>query len=90
MCPVRPFVEDDIPQVADLCWKFLLRRQGPPSPALNSFLHELCFVTPWVDSSFPSLVDETRSGRIVGFLPVPSVPSSDSQEPVDSLPTAGR
>jgi hypothetical protein len=82
MCPVRPFVEDDIPQVADLCWKFLLRRQGPPSPALNSFLHELCFVTPWVDSSFPSLVDETRSGRIVGFLSVITRPMSLRGEPI--------
>ena len=70
MCPVRPFVEDDIPQVAELCWKFLLRRQGLLRLHLNSFLHELCFVNPWVDSSSPSLVDETKSGRIVGFLSV--------------------
>jgi hypothetical protein len=70
MSPVRPFVKDDIPQVANLCWEFLLRRHGPPPPTLNSFLHELCFVNPWADSSFPSLVDEAKSGRIVGFLSV--------------------
>jgi hypothetical protein len=70
MCPVRPFVKDDIPQVADLCWKFLLHRQAPAPPTLNSFFHELCFVNPWVDSTLPSLVDETASGRIVGFLSV--------------------
>ena len=81
MCPVRPFVEDDIPQVADLCWKFLLRRPGPPSPALNSFLHELCFANPWLDSALPSLVDET-DGRIVGFLSVVARPMSLRGEPI--------
>src|SRR5580658_3470546 len=82
MCPVRPLVKDDIPQVAELCWEFLLRRQGPPSPSVNSFLDELCFVNPWVDSSFPSLVDETRNGRIVGFLSVITRPMSLRGEPI--------
>src|SRR6266566_583943 len=70
MCPVRPFVEGDIPQVAKLCWKFLLRRQGTTPPALQSFFHELCFSNPWVDSSVPSLVYEVEGGKIVGFLSV--------------------
>src|SRR5271155_724601 len=81
MCPVRPFVEDDIPQVADLCWKFLLRRPGAPSPALHSFLHELCFANPWLDSALPSLVDET-DGRIVGFLSGVARPMSLRGEPI--------
>ncbi len=56
--------------MADLSWKFLFRRQGPAPPALKSFFHELCFANPWVDSTVPSLVYETGSGRIVGFLSV--------------------
>jgi hypothetical protein len=82
MCPVRPIVEDDIPQVADLCWEVLLRRHGPPPPTLNAYLHELCFVNPWVDNAFPSLVDETGSGRIVGFLSVIARPMSLRGEPI--------
>jgi hypothetical protein len=82
MCPVRPLVKDDIPQVAELCWEFLLRRQGPPPAALNSFLHELCFVNPWADRSSPSLVDESKSGRIVGFLSVITRQMSLHGEPI--------
>ena len=70
MCPVRPFVEGDIPQVADLSWKFLLRREGTAPPALECFFRELCFSNPWIDSSTPSLVYETGNGKIVGFLSV--------------------
>ena len=82
MCPVRPLVKDDIPQVAELCWEFLLRRHGPPPPALNSFLEELSFVNPWADSSSPSLVDEAKSGRIVGFLSVITRQMSLRGEPI--------
>ena len=82
MCPVRPFVEGDIPQVADLCWKFLLRREGLAPSALNSFLHELCFANPWIDTAVPSLVDEAGSGQIVGFLSVVTRPMSLRGEPV--------
>lgn len=67
--PVRPFAEDDIQQVADLYWTFLRERQGPAPPAIQSFLRELYFTSPWVDSSFPSLVYEEK-GRISGFLGV--------------------
>jgi len=68
---VRPFVEDDIPQVADLWWTFLRRRKGPAPPAVQSYFHELYFTNhPWIDSALPSLVYEGKSGRIVGFLGV--------------------
>lgn len=67
---VRPFVEDDIPQVADLYWTFLRLRKGPAPPAVQSFFRELYFTNPWIDSTLPSLVCEGKSGRIVGFLGV--------------------
>jgi len=68
---VRPFVEDDIQQVADLWWKFLRRHVGPAPPAVHSYFHELYFTDqPWIDSALPSLVYEDNSGRIVGFLGV--------------------
>jgi hypothetical protein len=70
MCPVRPFVEGDIPQVADLYWTFLRHRKGPAPPAVRSFFQELYFTNPWIDSTPSSLVYEGESGRIVGFLGV--------------------
>lgn len=70
MCPIRPFVEDDIPQVADLYWKFLRGRKGPAPAALHSRFQELYFKNPWIDSALPSLVCEGESGRVVGFLGV--------------------
>jgi hypothetical protein len=67
---VRPFVEHDIPQVADLFWTVMRGRKGSAPPATQSFFRELYFTNPWVDNSIPSLVYEDKHGRIVGFLGV--------------------
>ena len=68
---VRPFVEEDILQVADLWWTFLRRRKGPAPGSVRAYFHELYFTNhPWSDSAFPSLVYEGKSGRIAGFLGV--------------------
>lgn len=67
--PVRPFVGNDIPQVADLYWNFLRGRKGPTAPGLRALFQELYFANPWVDNSLPSLVYE-EGGKIVGFLGV--------------------
>ena len=67
--PVRPFVEDDIPQVADLYWMVMREQNGPAPPAIRSSLQELYFTNPWIDSTIPSLVYDDK-GRIVGFLGV--------------------
>jgi hypothetical protein len=67
--PVRPFAENDIPQVAELYWKVLRGRKGGADASVHSFLSELYFRNPWVDSSIPSLVYE-ENGRIPGFLGV--------------------
>ncbi len=67
--PVRPLAENDIPQVADLYWKVLRERSGAAPLLVHSFLTELYFHNPWMDSSIPSLVYEEK-GRIAGFLGV--------------------
>ena len=70
MGPIRPLVEDDIPQVADLNWEVLHGRDGPSPPELRSYLQELFFHNPWLDQALPSLVYENHKGKIVGFLGV--------------------
>jgi hypothetical protein len=54
--------------VADLWWTILRRRKGPAPPALQFYFRELYVTSPWVDSTTRSLVYESKSGRIVGFL----------------------
>jgi hypothetical protein len=66
---VRAFVEDDIPQVADLYWTVMRHRKGPSPHVLRSLFQELYFTTPWIDSAHPSLVYEDERG-VVGFLGV--------------------
>jgi hypothetical protein len=67
--PVRPLAEGDIPQVADLYWAVLRERKGPTPRLVQSFIQELYFRNPWIDSRIPSLVyDEKR--KIIGFLGV--------------------
>jgi ribosomal protein S18 acetylase RimI-like enzyme len=65
---VRPLAELDIPQVADLYWSYMRRREGSAPPAVRSFLRELYFTNPWIDGAMPSLVYEGKGGEIVGFL----------------------
>ena len=67
--PVRAFVEDDIPQVADLYWTVMRERGGTAPPALRSSFQQLYFTNPWINSSLPSLV-YVEKGRIIGFLGV--------------------
>jgi hypothetical protein len=67
--PVRPFAEDDIPQVADLYWVVIRECEGPAPSTIQSSLQELYFTNPWRDDRLPSLVYEEK-GKIVGFLGV--------------------
>jgi hypothetical protein len=66
---VRPLAESDIPQITDLYWNVLRGRKGTPPPAVGSFLQELYFRNPWLDSGIPSLVYDEK-GKIAGFLGV--------------------
>lgn len=79
--PVRPLAETDIPQVADLYWRVSRERQGATPPAVQSFLRELYFSNPWMDSSIPSLVYDEK-GKIAGFLGVIPRKMSLRGEPV--------
>jgi len=67
--PVRPFTEDDVPQVADLYWTVFRKHTGSSPVEVRSAIHELYFRNPWIDRSQPSLVFDDR-GRITGFLGV--------------------
>lgn len=79
--PVRPLAEQDISQVADLYWTVLRERKGPTPPAVQSFLKELYFTNPWMDSTLPSLVYDEK-GKIAGFLGVVPRKMSFKGEPV--------
>ena len=67
---VRPFVEHDIPQVANLYWTYMRNRKGSAPPALQSSFQALYFTNPWIDGAPSSLVYEDKDRRIVGFLGV--------------------
>ena len=78
MKPIRPFVQDDIPQVADLHQRVFGIRgkpaQRPLSPELvrayADHFEEIFFRNPWYDEALPSLVYQEPAGRIIGFLGV--------------------
>ena len=65
---VRAFIEDDIPQVAALKWRFLCKGSGSPPPTMKSYFRELFFHGPFSEKTLPSLVYENEHGRVVGFL----------------------
>ncbi len=67
---IRPFVEDDIPQVADLYQRVFGGGDNPSTPALRSYLNDVFFHNPWYDETLSSLVYEERVGKIAGFLGV--------------------
>jgi len=64
---VRPFVQNDIPQVAGLHWRVLHGKVGHPPPAAETYLEQLFFLSPWSDSTLPSFVYEDERGAVVGF-----------------------
>ena len=70
MSRVRAFIEDDIPQVVALKWRFLHNRSGSPPPTLETYIRELFFHGPFSEKTLPSLVYENEHGRVVGFLGV--------------------
>lgn len=65
---VRPLSESDLPQVAELYWRYMRRRNGTPPPALLPFFRELYFTNPFSHKAIPALVYEDKNGRIGGFL----------------------
>jgi hypothetical protein len=65
---VRAFIQDDIPQIVALKWRFLHNSSGSPPPTMESCFRELFFQCPFSDKALPSLVYENEHGRVVGFL----------------------
>ena len=78
MKPIRPFVRDDIPQVADLHRRVFRvggkAAQQPISATLAqeyaAYFEAIFFQNPWYDEAFPSLVSQDATGKITGFLGV--------------------
>ena len=68
MSGVRPFLEDDIPQVADLLWKYLHGRAGSSNPGLQTYLKELFLQNPWREEGITSRVYEDGQGKIAAFF----------------------
>ena len=70
---VRPFIEKDIPQVADLHSRIFLTGDSSSTQlqqSYRSYFSQIFLNNPWSDSSMPSLVYEEANGDIVGFLGV--------------------
>ncbi len=78
MKPIRPFVRDDIPQVADLHRRVFKiggkALQQPISARLvqeyADYFEAIFFQNPWYDDAFPSLVSQDATGKVTGFLGV--------------------
>jgi len=64
---IRPFTEEDIPQVVQLHREAGLRREYAHG-ALESYYRELFFRNPWGDKDLPSLVYQEEGQKVIGFL----------------------
>jgi hypothetical protein len=62
--PIRPLVEDDLEQIADL----FKREHGDAVQRTPEFLKQVFFEPPWRDNTLPSLVYEDGNGGIIGCL----------------------
>jgi hypothetical protein len=81
---IRAFVQEDIPNVAELYWHFLQGQKGPYPPSLERYFHEVFFHNPWWDSSIASLVYEEGQHGVVGFLGVVPRPMSVNGKPIQA------
>ncbi len=84
MSGVRAFIQDDIPQVAALKWRFLHNGNGSAPPAMESYIRELFFHGPFAEKTLPSLVYENEHGRVVGFLGVLRRSMSSHAKPIEA------
>lgn len=67
---IRPFVKDDIPQVADLHEKVFGCRERSAPPTLRAYFEEVFLNNPWYDDALPSLVYQEHNRKITGFMGV--------------------
>jgi hypothetical protein len=68
MTTIRPFTEDDLPQVTSIYEREIRLGAGPPPPGLADYFRRTFLEHPWVDPEIPSLVVESEPGRVAGFL----------------------
>ena len=67
---VRPFVEDDIPQVVELNTRSFPRSATLSPETQQHRFREICLKNPWFHEEIRSLVYQEDDGRIAGFLAV--------------------
>jgi hypothetical protein len=78
MSQIRPFVEDDIPQVADLHQRVFSTPETSVKQTLSpellqsytDYFERIFFKNPWCDEALPSFVHEEVNGKVTGFLGV--------------------
>jgi hypothetical protein len=70
MTRARPFKQDDIPQVAELIWRFLYGQESPTPSAVEYYLQQVFLLGPYADPDVPSFVYPDSRGAVVGFLGV--------------------
>jgi hypothetical protein len=78
MKSIRPFTKDDIPQIVDMFQRLLLANNGgmrlQPRNLLPDYFEQIFFHNPWYEEEISSLVYESASGKIIGFLGVTQRP----------------
>ncbi len=65
---IRPFVQDDIPQVATLIKGSFDFAKKLSVRFISDALEEVLFHNPWVDKNIPSLVYQHSDGTVKGFI----------------------
>jgi hypothetical protein len=70
MTRARPLTLHDVPQVADLIWRFLYGQEGSTPGSLEYYLQQLFLTGPYADPDLPSFVCLDSRGAVVGFLGV--------------------
>lgn len=79
---VRAFREEDLPDVVHLLGKIFPRSPGATREIKQDIISELLLNNPWHDEQLPSLVYESREGKITGFLGVAPRPMRIGGRPV--------
>src|SRR6266481_4339320 len=83
MSSVRAFVQEDIPQVAALTWRFLHGCSSSPPSAVEDYFRELFFHSPFSEKALPSFVYQNGHGSVVGFLGILRRRMSLHGKPID-------
>ena len=80
MSGVRPFRKEDIAGVVDLRRRCFSRSAHASEAALGDYILDTFFEHPWPRENLPSLVCESKSGKISAFLGVVPRPMRSSEK----------